>query len=165
MDTICFLQVADNFEELYREYRRRLEDAPEKPVSQAVEAELPVSKKSENGTPLTVVENGNGFFKFFKEGPKIKIGGKGTRPFLFLQSLCDPFGTEKTVEQVFETIKIPSDANDQDLKEWAQNRQARMVQIIRNSAIKELQKIKELQGKLFYKFNPNETRLKLQLEE
>lgn len=165
MDTICFLNVPDNFEELYLEYRQRLEGAPEKSAPQATEVDLHVVKKSENGNPLAIIENGNGFFKFFKEGPKIKIGGKGRRPFLLLQCLCDPFGVEKTVEQVFEAIKIPSDANDSELKEWAQNRQARMVQIIKNSAIKELQKIKELQGNLFYKFNQNETRLRLQLEE
>jgi hypothetical protein len=165
----CYLQVPDDFEERYVKYREGLlEDEPQKtnPIPVGNNVAPPIGGNINNGHPFTYTEGSNGFFKFYKEGPKIKIGGKTTRPFLLLQCLCDPsFGIEKAVEQVFEAIQIPSDANNRSLQKWSQNRDASMVRIIKNSAIKQLQKIKELQGKLFYKFSPGEKQLQLQLEE
>lgn len=171
MDTICFIHLPDDFNERYRKYRERLlEDEPQKMSSNASEESLnlksdAVTTPKGDRKPCTTVEKGKGYFKFFKEGEKIEIGGAATRPFLLIQCLCNPFGAWKAVEEVFTASRLPSDENDSRLKEWLPDKQDRMKQIIKNSGIKELQKIKQLQGELSYEWGSNETKLRLKLEE
>lgn len=116
--------------------------------------------------PHTFVKNGVGYFKFYKEGENIKIGKEKTRHFRFLQSLCIPnFGTEKTTDEVFEAVK-----NDKDLKDSVltgfdtPQKKTRMLTILKNSCIKELQKNKGLK-RISYKFDNTEKRVWLKLEE
>jgi len=122
--------------------------------------------KKQDSNPYTEVKNGIGYFKFYKEGKNIKIGKEKTRHFRFLQSLCIPkLGTQKTIEEVFEAIK-----NDKDLKDSVltgfdtPQKKTRMITIMKNSCIKELQKNQELK-KISYKFDNTEKRVWLKLEE
>ena len=130
------------------------------------DAQIFPGKARTNFKPHTLVENGDGYFKFYKEGEKILIGGKGTRPFRLLQCLCSPeFGAQKTIEEVFESIRLSTDKNDARLIEWSPEKKTRMLEIITNSGKKELQKIPKLQGKVRYEFNNQKTKMWLRLEE
>lgn len=114
------------------------------------EPTLDEKNKNLNNKPYTEVKNGIGYFKFYKEGPSIKIGKAETRQFRLLQCLTEPhFGIQKTIEAVFEAIKQPKDEEDTRLSEMSPRRKSRMLEIIEYSK-KELQKIKELQGKIKY---------------
>ncbi|MCX6720461.1 MAG: hypothetical protein NTW11_01500 [Candidatus Staskawiczbacteria bacterium] len=119
----------------------------EQTLAQAGTAILSVS----NGKSYTLVKNGMGYFKFYKEGKDIKIGKGNTRQFRLLQCLTEPsFGIQKTIEAVFEGIKLPKDDKDTRLSGLSSpQRKTRMLEIIEFTK-KELQKIKDLQGKINY---------------
>jgi hypothetical protein len=124
---------------------------------------LEVSDK--DAKPYTKVIDGKGYLKFYKEGEKILIGGKNTRPFRLLQCLCEPyFGVQKTIDAVFEAIRLPKDNNDSSLTEYSPQRKTRMSTLI-EYAKKELQKNKKLQKKIKFKYNSTKTRMWLELEE
>jgi hypothetical protein len=101
--------------------------------------------------PYTIVKDGVGYFKLYKEGENIKIGKENTRHFKLLQCLTEPnFGIQKTIEAVFEAIKQPQDDNDTRLSGLASPAtKTRMLEIIEYTK-KELQKIKKLKGKINY---------------
>lgn len=104
----------------------------------------------------TLVKDGMGYFKFYKEGSNIKIGKENTRQFKLLRCLTEPnFGIQKTIEAVFEAIKQPQDGTDSRLSGLASpQRKTRMLELI-DYTKKELQKIKELQGKINYCMDDN----------
>jgi len=117
------------------------------------------------GKPYTGVKKGKGYFKFHKQGENIKIGKPNTRHFRLLQCLCEPhFGIPKTIEAIFEAIKLPKDKNDSDLEDWSPQRKTRMLTIIEYTK-KELQKNKKLRGKIKYKFDDRKNSMWLELEE
>jgi len=116
--------------------------------------------------PFTFVEAGIGYFKFYKQGEKIKIGREKTRHFQFIQSLCIPaLGTQKTIDEVFEAIKNKKDLKNSVLTGLdSPQKKSRMVTTIKHSCIKELQKNKKLK-KVSYHFTNDEKRTWLELEE
>ncbi len=125
--------------------------------------ELPVNIAPEQKTdsesnitskPFTRVENGVGYFKFYKEGSNIKVGKENTRQFKLLRCLTEPnFGIQKAIEAVFEAIKQPKDDDDSRLSGLdSPQRKTRMLEIIEYTK-KELQKNKDLQGKINYCMN------------
>jgi hypothetical protein len=123
---------------------------------------LEVSDK--DAKPYTKVIDGKGYLKFYKEGEKILIGGKNTRPFRLLQCLCEPyFGVQKTIDAVFEAIRLPKDKNDSSLTEYSPQRKTRMLTLIED-AKKELQKGGKMK-KIKFKYNPTKTIMWLELEE
>jgi hypothetical protein len=115
--------------------------------------------------PYTQTKDGKGYFKFYKEGENIEIGKTNTRHFRLLQCLCEPrFGIQKTIEAVFQAIRLPKDENDNDLLTWSQQRKNKMLTLI-EYAKKELQKNKKIQRKIHYKFDNQKKIMWLELEE
>lgn len=111
----------------------------------------------------TKIENGIGYFKFNKQGEKIKIGGVETRHFRLLQFLCSPINSAKTIDSVFDAIKKPKDKNDQMLTGYnIQQSYQRQLDLIKY-AIKELQKNKKLQRKLKFSFDENQKTFRLKI--
>lgn len=118
----------------------------------------------EGGKPYTEIENGKGYFKFYRQGKRIIIGSKSTRQFRLLQCLCEPhFGIQKEVEAVFEAIRKPKDNNDSRLSDYGPQKKTRILELIEWSK-KELQKIPELKGKIKYKMDDRRRRMWLELE-
>jgi hypothetical protein len=109
------------------------------------------SQQTIGSHPYCVVESGWGYLKFGKFGKKKKIGQARSRPFRLLQCLLEPLGVAKTVDSVFEAIRLPKDKGDSGLNSWS-TAQTRQVEIIRNT-IKELQKGNKLDGKIIFEFN------------
>ena len=106
---------------------------------------------------------GKGSIMKMNEGKKIPIGGIESRHFRLLRSLCEPnFGIHKTLDTVFEAIRLPKDSKDSRLNDVALKR-LRVMEII-GYAVKELQKNEELQGKLKYKYNDAKTQMWVELE-
>jgi hypothetical protein len=107
--------------------------------------------ETDNGKPYTGVESGVGYFKFYKQGGNIKIGKENTRSFKLLRCLTEPqFGIQKTIEAVFEAIKLEKDDEDSRLSGLSSPaRKTRILEII-DYTKKELQKNKALQGKITY---------------
>lgn len=115
-----------------------------------------------NNRPFCVVENGWGYLKFGKYSEKIDIGSSESRHFRLLQCLLEPLGSAKTIEAVFDAVRLPKDKNDSDLSGYdAYRRKNRQITII-EYAIKELQKGNKLQNKLKFKFD--DTKNKVWLE-
>ena len=164
-DVILDIFIPDDFENNCAEYRAMLlEVLKEKESENNVASEQKSNILKEN--PYTEVRGGIGYFKFYKEGENIEIGGKDTRYFRLLECLCNPFGIEKTIESIFDSIKKDKDLNDTDLSSFqAPQRKTKMLNIIKVSCIKELQKIKQLQGKVKYKFNNKKTGMWIELED
>ena len=92
-------------------------------------------------------------------GEKIKIGTPKSRHFRLLECLLEPFGKAKTIETVYEWIKLPKDKKDSDLSGWDNyKKKSRQIIIIQN-AIKELQKGNKLRGKLAFEFDDTKSKI------
>ncbi|GMX58509.1 MAG: hypothetical protein MCSN_1630 [Candidatus Microsyncoccus archaeolyticus] len=100
--------------------------------------------------PMLKTENGIGYFKFYKEGPKIEIGKTDTRKYRLLLCLLDTLGSARTIDSVFEAIKISRDKSDARLNDsyLSSNKKLEVIQF----TMKELQKIKGLTGKITLEF-------------
>lgn len=113
------------------------------------------------GRLYCVVENGWGYLKFGKFGKKKKIGKPKSRPFRLLQCLLEPLETARTIDSVFEAIRLPKDKDDSRLNGWSTS-QTREIEIIKNT-IKELQKGNKLEGKIIFEFNETNTQVMARL--
>ena len=111
--------------------------------------------------PKLKIEKGIGYFKFYKEGLKIKIGKTESRQYRLIEVLIDQPGTAKTINTVFEAIVLPKDEEDQRLCDdyLAKNRKIEII----NFTMKELQKIEGLTGKISLKFYDNKNNVALKL--
>ena len=113
----------------------------------------------EKSRPHCIAEGKWGYLKFNKYGNKIKIGSQDSRHFRLLQCLLEPMGTAKTIEGVYEAIKLPKDKSDPDLSGWdSYKKNSKKVSIIQN-AIKELQKGNKLLGKLKFMFDDTKSKI------
>lgn len=117
----------------------------------------------DNPKPYTEVRGGMGYFKFYKQGGTIEIGKPKSRHYRLLDTLCNPhFGVHKTTDAIFDAIKLSKDKQDTKLNDYGLRKQ-RMLELI-EFAKKELQKKKELQGKLKYQFDSQKNNMWLELE-
>jgi hypothetical protein len=148
--SILEIQFPEDFEARYEKYKAGLvgssKSSPET-TANSFGSELIVSPQENR--PFCFVEGKWGFLKFNKYGEKIQIGHSSSRHFRLLQCLLEPFGTAKSVEGVYEAMKLDKDKKDAVLSGYdAYKKKGRQISIIRNSGIKELQKGNKLRGKL-----------------
>ncbi len=113
-----------------------------------------VSQKKILIKPFIITEKRKGYLKFTKNGEKIFIGNTDTRKFRLLKTMMEPadtLGTARNIDAVFEAIKLPKDKDNANLKDnyLKKNKQISIIEY----TIKELQKIKKLQGRLHFVFN------------
>ena len=125
-----------------------------------IEAKNLIQMPIEKIKPLLLIQNGKGYLKFHKNGQKIPLGGINRRKFKLLQILMEPpetLGVAKNTEVVFEAIMLPKDKNNPKLKDnyLKQNQQISIIEY----TIKEIQKIKKLQGKIRFVFYDNKRTL------
>jgi hypothetical protein len=159
-DRVCF-NIIGNIDDYLAKTK---ELVGKKMVKKEKEGQPDQTNKQGDIKPYVKVDSGIGYFKFFKKGENIKIGGKDTRSFRLLQCLCEPyFGIQKTVEAIFEAMRRPEDKNDNDLLGWGPQRKTKMLTLI-NYSKKELQKNKKLQGKIKYKLDSQKNNMWLELE-
>jgi|GEM_PF-6594547 len=92
--------------------------------------------------PHCIVTGRFGYFKYRKQGENIKIGLATSRHFRLLRCLTDPFGPAKTIDAVFEAIRLEKDRDDSRLTTTYQAK-TRKVELIKNT-IKEIQKGRKL---------------------
>ena len=112
---------------------------------------------------LTLVKDaGKGYLQDSRQDIRILLGKTNTRPFRLVATLFDPKpGTFKTIDGVFEAIRIPRDDRDPVLQDQItrSDRQRHKIEL----AMKELQKIDGLTGRvsLAYAHNKDHVALKL----
>jgi hypothetical protein len=115
MGTLLIIQFPKDFNEKYQEYRQGLLNVLKEKEGLKIETKEEVKSDGlndnlDNIKPFTIIENGVGYFKFYKEGKKIKIGNSNTRPFKLLQCLCSPhFGIQRTINNIYDSIKLEKD--------------------------------------------------------
>lgn len=98
--------------------------------------------------PSAFIKNGQGYFRFNRTSKHILIGKKNTRHFRLLQCLCSPnFGIQKTMDGIFESIRLEKDNNSTELRDYSPQCKNKKWDLI-TYAKKELQKNKQLQGKI-----------------
>jgi hypothetical protein len=114
-------------------------------------------EKPENNTskikPYFLVDSDKGYLKLNKHSNKIIIGGKDTRKFRLLRFLLDPINSARTIESIFEAIKLPRDKKDSALNSYNSIQVFIRKKDLIDYQIKEIQKIKELQGKIKFDFD------------
>lgn len=121
--------------------------------------------------PRLSIEKGRGCLQIYRNTRKHPIAGVSTRKFKLLKCL---FSVENSVEatyspvfqkydRIFETIRLIKDQNNGRLRDVATMR-AEMCSIIENT-IKELQKIKALQGYLKFEWRNDMLRIEITLPE
>ena len=117
--------------------------------------------KQKKFDPMLRVEKNIGYFKFYKEAPKIKIGNIRSRHYRLLEALINPVGVAKTVDIVFDAIRLPKDKIDSRLKDQylARNRQIDLIKY----SMKELQKINGLRNKICLEFYDNNRTVSIKL--
>jgi hypothetical protein len=120
-----------------------------------------VEAKETGICPLTLVEEGIGFFQFNKNSKKIRIGSPESRKFKLLQSFCSFPNNEREIDSFFESIRVQKDNNDSRLQDSA-TENTRKIELIEYT-IKELQKIEELKGRLKHKIYKNNRRIRLEI--
>lgn len=126
-----------------------------------IDKEESKSQNTDSSRPHTVIEKGIGYFKFNKHGLKISIGDRNTRKFRLLQVLCDPINSARTVEGIFEYIKLPKDAKDSAIKSYNEAQSIARKKALIEYQVKELQKIKPFQGKLKFIFDTSKKTYRL----
>jgi len=100
--------------------------------------------------PYIYIEEGNGYLKFDENGEAIKIGRPSSQPFRLLQCLMSPqVGVKKNINEVFESIRTGIKTTPGVYKSYDKGEK---IELIENSAIKELQKGNKLKGRLHFKF-------------
>jgi len=104
--------------------------------------------------PETSIKDGNGYFRFNREGQPVKVGKVKNQPFKLLEILvADPFEAYKKVENIFEGIwgnKYKDNKSPDSLNFKIQ----KIEQVL-----KELQRIKEFKGsRLELDFSPDSKR-------
>jgi len=120
------------------------------------------SLKNKKIKAFIVIANQKGYIKLYKNAPKIIIGGIGTRKFKLIKVLIEPaeaINAPKKIDGIFEHIKISKDNQNQLLEDYStqSNEQLKIIQ----NTIKEIQKIKKLQGKITFDFSPNKKTLRI----
>lgn len=112
-------------------------------------------------TPFLLKEGKSGYLKFYKQGPKIRVGNLTSRKYKLMACLFDPLGVAKTTDAVFESIKTKKDGTDERLNNsyLAKDRKREIIQF----TMKELQKIKKLKGKIKLNFQQNDRMIILEL--
>ncbi len=118
---------------------------------------------SQSGAPSLVNENGVGYIKLYKQGSKIKIGKTGTRKYRLLEVLLEPLGAAKTIEAIFDAIRVSRDESDSRLMDGylAQPRKMELIEY----AMKELQKTDGLRGKIKLNLSANRRSAWLTIED
>lgn len=135
----------ENDEIVNRNYARLVQKKSQSEQAGSLEQE---EGNSVSHLPETVIEKGVGYFKLNKQSKKIKVGGENTRHFRLLHFLCNPVETAKTVDSVFDAIKLSKDANDSALTGYNHHQaNGRKLELI-DFAKKELQKIDGLKSRL-----------------
>jgi len=164
-EELPFLRInfSPDFERLYDSYKAQLlsalsgenkgatESAPSNPTAGVA------SRK-----PTLFVENGKGYIKFFKEGPRIFIGKVQTRKYRLIETLIKTPGVAKDVGVVFDAIKLSKDSVDSRLNDLYTG-SARQREII-GYAMKELQTIKGLKGHVSLAYHHGGDSVALQLK-
>jgi len=112
--------------------------------------------------PFLLKEGKNGYFKFYKQGPKIEVGKITGKKYKLLELFLDPLGTARTIDSIFEILRTPKDNLDNRLKDsyLANGRKIELIQF----AVKELQKTKGLKGKITLEIHQNKTHALLRLK-
>lgn len=128
-----------------------------------IEAIPVIATKTPKSKPFLVTENRKGYLKFTKNGERIFVGSIGTRKFRLLKALMEPsdtIGTARNLDTVFEAIQLPKDKNNSKLRD-SYLKKSEQLSIIEYT-IKELQKVRKLQGKLHFLFGDNKKKLWLE---
>jgi len=121
--------------------------------------------------PRLIVENGVGCLQIFKQARKHKIGGISTRKFKLIKCLFSPENTVEAsysptlqgYERVFEAIQLPKDKKNSKLQSIG-TAKTEMRSII-EFTIKEVQKVKTLQGHLSFAWEGDKIRMDITLPE
>ena len=87
-----------------------------------------------------------GISNSYKQGEKIPVGKVGTRKYRLLATLIEPLGVAKTVDSVFDAIRLSRDESDGSLRDDYFSQTPKLERI--EFTIKELQKIPGLRGKI-----------------
>lgn len=133
-------------------------------VNKNTETVSAIATKTPKSKPFLVTEKRKGYLKFTKNGEKIFIGSIGTRKFRLLKALIEPsdtIGTARNLDTVFEAIQLPKDKSNSKLSDsyLKKNEQVSIIEY----TIKELQKVRKLQGKLHFSFGDNKKKLWLEV--
>jgi len=152
---ILFVKFPDNFEQRYNDYKAKLLGIGE--TTKEKTTDIPKNQQ-QNIRPFCVIEGKWGFLKFSKQSQKVKIGGANSQPFKLLKCLTEPFGTAKSVDIVFETIRENVKQKSKSGVYTTGTDKAQKIKII-EYAIKELQKDNKLQGKLVFKWDDIKTKI------
>lgn len=126
------IHLSNNFDTRYKEYQNMLVD-----ILEEMERPKSITPKQQGGPkPICITKGDLGFLII--EGGKVLIGGKNTRKFRLIQCLCELFGTARTIDMIFESIKLSKDKKDSDLQSEYLSKE-RKIQIIKNT-FKEIQR-------------------------
>ena len=123
---------------------------------------LATEDASSKYSPFLVTENKKGYLKLSKHSERIFIGGMETRKFKLMRALMEPeqaMSARKSIEMIFNQIRIDKDKNNERIKDEYTGFEERL-KIIQHT-IKDLQKIKKLQGKMKFDFSPNKQQLRI----
>lgn len=122
-----------------------------------------ITSKKAKAKPFLITEKRKGYLKFTKNGERIYVGNVDTRKYRLLKALIEPedtIGTARNIDTVFEAIKLPKDKDNSKLSDnyLKKNEQVSIIEY----TIKELQKVRKLQGKLHFSFGDNKKNLWLE---
>jgi hypothetical protein len=115
-----------------------------------------------NFSPMVMTEKGVGYFKFYKQGKKIKVGRTDSRTYKLLDCFLIAPEAAQTIDTVFKKISTKKDGSDTSLTNEYLELQ-RKITIIKNT-LKELQKIEGLTGKVKLQFFEDNNSVKLILK-
>ncbi len=109
--------------------------------------------------PSLSTEKEMGYLKLSRKGKRILIGKIKTRKFRLLNAFIDQIETARTVDSVFEKIRLSRDKKDSRLNDSYLSHK-RKLEIIKNT-LKELQKNEDLRGRIRIEYKNNKRNILL----
>jgi len=152
MATDLYIKLPHDFEGRYNNYKASILNIQK---TNNIETQL------EDKRPYCVVDGNYGFLKFNKQDNGTKIGKITSQPFRLLQCLTEPFRIAKTVDTVFEAIRENVKYKSKS-GVYTQNIDKAKKVILIKYAIKEVQKIRKLQGKIKFMWDNLKTKVWLE---
>jgi hypothetical protein len=158
-------KTVDSFYKYKESINRRYDKLPkEESGTEKLERTEEQEEKVERArSSETLIKNGMGHFRFNKRSKWIEVGGESTRHFRLLQFLCDPLGVARTIDSVFETIKLPKDSKDTALLSYDSHQVYLRKKALITFTKKEIQKIPNLKGRLRFPFNRQQKTYRLKI--
>lgn len=175
---IIYLEFLPEFEKTYQTYQdkskeimAKISGLEEERKGRELEAKTEGSREAPEAIDMAQegknnlrlycdIKRGVGYLRIGKSGKPIWSGGEETRTFRFIRFITENLGMEKSIDSIFDVIKLPKDENNPQISSYDIGENTKAKAKIISWQIKEIQQIDSLRGLIKFSFGPGKRTLK-----